>query len=70
MRRKRAWQHWPGTRLSPGAILGDGLMAAGAWQCVAACDLLAQGQFRAAHVSIVGPSQQAIGARLILSSLA
>jgi len=33
-----AWQDWIGPRLSPKRILGEGLMAAAAWQCVAACD--------------------------------
>ena len=46
-------------------ILGEGLMAAGAWQCVAACDGVATGQFPAATVSLVGSNQQAIGARFV-----
>jgi acyl carrier protein len=29
------WRDWSGARLSPKRILGEGLMAAGAWQCVA-----------------------------------
>jgi hypothetical protein len=57
------WRDWPGARLSPKAVLGEGLMASGAWQCVAACDALPQGRFRAANVSLVGVNQQAIGAR-------
>jgi hypothetical protein len=60
---EQAWLDWPGSRLSPKVILGEGLMAAGAWQCVAACELLAEGRFQAANVSILGPTQQAIGAR-------
>lgn len=60
-----AWRDWPGARLSPRALLGEGLMAASAWQCVAACDALARGAFRAAQVSVVGPNQQAIGARFV-----
>ena len=42
----RAWQDWPGTRLSPKRILGEGLMAAAAWQCVAAVDALARDNAR------------------------
>jgi len=58
-----AWQDWNGPRLSPKRILGEGLMAAAAWQCVAACDALANRRFKAANVSLVGFNQQAIGAR-------
>lgn len=60
-----AWNDWPGERLSPKRILGDGLMASAAWQCVAACDGLAGGRFAAANVSVVGSNQQAIGARFV-----
>ena len=31
-----AWQDWSGLRISPRAVLGEGLSAATAWQCVAA----------------------------------
>jgi hypothetical protein len=58
-----AWGDWPGPRVSPKRILGEGLMAAAAWQCVAACDAVANGRFTAASVSLVGSNQQAIGAR-------
>jgi 3-oxoacyl-(acyl-carrier-protein) synthase len=58
-----AWSDWPGTRLSPKMILGEGLMAAGAWQCVAAVDALQLGRFPAATVSVVGPNQHSLGAR-------
>jgi hypothetical protein len=60
-----AWRDWPGARLSPKIILGEGLMAAAAWQCVAAIDALRQKQFRTANVSVVGCNQQAIGAQFI-----
>jgi hypothetical protein len=60
---RAAWSDWTGPRLSPKLVLGEGLMAAGAWQCVAACDALAAKSFRAAIVSVVGCNQQAIGAR-------
>jgi hypothetical protein len=58
-----AWRNWSGARLSPKRILGEGLMAATAWQCVAACDAVARGRYPAANVSLVGCNQQAIGAR-------
>ena len=58
-----AWADWRGPRLSPKLVLGEGLMAAAAWQCAAACDLIANGKFMAANVSLVGANQQAIGAR-------
>ena len=60
---RAAWSHWAGPRVSPKRILGEGLIAAAAWQCVAACDAVAQGRFSAASVSLVGSNQQAIGAR-------
>jgi hypothetical protein len=60
-----AWSDWTGPRLSLKRILGEGLMAAAAWQCVAACDAVAGGRFGAANVSLVGGSQQAIGARFV-----
>jgi 3-oxoacyl-(acyl-carrier-protein) synthase len=58
-----AWRDWPGARLRLKTVLGEGLMAAAAWQCVAACDALMRGAFPAATVSLVGCNQQAIGAR-------
>ena len=60
-----AWCDWSGPRLSLKRILGEGLMAAGAWQCVAACDAVAGGRFAAAIASLVGCNQQAIGARFV-----
>ncbi|HEX9046450.1 MAG TPA: hypothetical protein VF988_05435 [Verrucomicrobiae bacterium] len=58
-----AWSDWNGARVSPKKIFGDGLMAGAAWQCVAACDLVAAKKFAAATVSLVGSNQQAIAAR-------
>jgi hypothetical protein len=58
-----AWRDWAGPRLSPKRILGEGLMAAAAWQCVAASDAVANRRWSAANVSLVGFNQQAIGAR-------
>jgi 3-oxoacyl-[acyl-carrier-protein] synthase II len=60
-----AWRDWAGARVSPKRILGEGLMAAGAWQCVAACDGVGTGQFAAAVVGLVGSNQQALGARFV-----
>jgi 3-oxoacyl-(acyl-carrier-protein) synthase len=60
-----AWSNWTGPRISPKQILGEGLMAAAAWQCVTACDAVANGRFAAANVSLVGSNQQAIGARFV-----
>jgi hypothetical protein len=60
---REAWRDWTGARLSPRRILGEGLMAAAAWQCVLACDAVATRQCTAANVSLVGSNQQAIGAR-------
>ena len=60
-----AWQGWPGPRLSPKRVLGEGLIAASAWQCVAACDAVARGDFTAVTLSLVGCNQQAIGARFV-----
>ena len=62
---RAAWKDWSGARLSPKRILGEGLMAAAAWQCVAACDAVANGRSAAANVSLVGSNQQAIGARFV-----
>ena len=60
-----AWRDWRGTRLSPKKILGEGLMAAAAWQCVVAIDALKQSHYHAASVSVVGCNQQAIGAHFV-----
>jgi hypothetical protein len=58
-----AWRDWTGPRISPKRVLGEGLMAAAAWQCVMACDAVANNRVTAANVSLVGFNQQAIGAR-------
>ncbi len=60
------WRDWTGPRISPKRILGEGLMAAAAWQCVSACDAVAGGRFAAANVSLVGSTQQAIGSRFVV----
>lgn len=58
-----AWKRWSCARLSPKRILGEGLMAAAAWQCVAAVDALRRNRYHAATVSVVGCNQQAIAAQ-------
>jgi len=60
-----AWSDWTGDRISPKRVLGEGLMAASPWQCVAAIDALQQGRYASALVSVVGCNQQAIGAQFI-----
>lgn len=60
---EEAWQAWPGQRLSPKKVLGEGLMAAAAWQCVLAVDRLQRSQASDAMVSVAGCNQQAIAAR-------
>jgi len=62
---KAAWRDWTGARVSPKHIFGEGMMAAAAWQCVAACDAVRTGKFASATVSLVGANQQAIGARFV-----
>lgn len=58
-----AWSDWTGLRLSLKRIFGEGLMAAAAWQCIAACDAVANHRCATANVSLVGCNQQAIGAK-------
>lgn len=58
-----AWRDWTGPRVSPKHVLGEGLMAAAAWQCVIACDAVANRRVKSANVSLVGFNQQAIGAK-------
>jgi hypothetical protein len=65
-----AWADWVGPRLSPKVIMGEGLAAASAWQCVLAADGLRRNQCAAATVSILGCNEQAIGARFEGASVA
>jgi hypothetical protein len=58
-----AWTGGTGTRVSPRQILGEGLIAAAAWQCVLAADAVLAGGFSRANVSLAGTNQQAIGAQ-------
>jgi 3-oxoacyl-(acyl-carrier-protein) synthase len=59
------WRDWTGQRVSLKRVLGDGMVAGAAWQCVAACDAVAARRVSAANVSVVGFNQQAIGARFV-----
>lgn len=65
---RAVWSDWTGACIRPKHILGEGLMAAAAWQCVAACEAVAGGRFAAANVSLVGSNQQAVGARFVAIS--
>jgi 3-oxoacyl-(acyl-carrier-protein) synthase len=60
---EQAWNGWSGQRLSPKKIVGEGLMAAAAWQCVLAYDVLQSGGTNEALVSVAGCNQQVIGAQ-------
>jgi len=62
---KLAWRDWSGSRLAPKTVLGEAFTASAAWQCVAACGMIARGRFSAANVSVVGANQQVIGARFL-----
>jgi hypothetical protein len=57
---RTAWNDWASRRISPKAILGEGLMAASAWQSVVAIHEV-QERADAAVLSVVGTNQQAIG---------
>jgi len=57
------WRDWAGPRVSPKRMLGEALMAAAAWQCVAAGAAVSAGTHPSAIVSITGCNQQAIGVR-------
>ena len=63
---RAAFADYLNPRVSPKRIFGEGMMAAAAWQCVAACDAVAEKKFASASVSLVGPNQQAIGARFVV----
>jgi 3-oxoacyl-(acyl-carrier-protein) synthase len=60
-----AWADWPGAHLSVKKTLGESLMAAAAWQCVAAVDALSQNAYDTANVSVPGTNQQAIAAQFV-----
>ncbi len=60
-----AWRDWCSTRVSPKRVLGEGLTAAAAWQCVAAVEAVREGKYSGASVSVVGCNEQAIGAHFV-----
>jgi hypothetical protein len=62
---RESWADWSTARLSPKQVLGEALVASAAWQCVAACDAVAAGRHPAARISVAGPNEQAIAARLV-----
>ena len=62
---RAAWSDCTANRLSIKTILGEALMAAAAWQCVAAVDALNQKAYDAATVSVAGTNQQAIAAQFV-----
>jgi 3-oxoacyl-(acyl-carrier-protein) synthase len=57
-----AWKDWTGPRFSPKKFLGEGLMAAAAWQCVLAADAVRSKLEKSAIVNVLGTNQQAIAA--------
>jgi 3-oxoacyl-(acyl-carrier-protein) synthase len=59
------WSAWTGARIAPKRVLGEGLMAAAAWQVVAAVDALASRTAAEALVSIAGFHQHALGCRFV-----
>jgi 3-oxoacyl-(acyl-carrier-protein) synthase len=63
----RLWNDWTGDRLSPKKILGEGLLAAAAWQCVLAADALKNKRAKEVIVCIAGFHQHALGARFAVS---
>jgi 3-oxoacyl-(acyl-carrier-protein) synthase len=60
-----AWEDWPGEHVSVKNTLGESLMAAAAWQCVAAVDALSQNAYDSATVSVPGTNQQAIAVQFV-----
>jgi 3-oxoacyl-(acyl-carrier-protein) synthase len=64
-----AWADWAGKRISPKKILGEGLAAGAAWQCVAAIDALRNEGHESALISVAGTHEHAIGARFVRATL-
>jgi hypothetical protein len=64
-----AWKDWTGARISPKKVLGEGLAAGAAWQCVAAIDALRREGKESAMVSVAGIHEHAIGARFVRAAL-
>lgn len=60
----RVWSAWPGPRVSPKRLLGEGMSAAVGWQCVIALDRLTHQSppLSASRVIAIGCNHQAVGA--------
>jgi 3-oxoacyl-(acyl-carrier-protein) synthase len=58
-----AFARWPGPVIAPKRVLGEGITAASAWQCVTAVQALREQEAPAATVMVTGSNQQAIAAR-------
>jgi 3-oxoacyl-(acyl-carrier-protein) synthase len=58
------WKNWTGPRVSLKKILGEGLMAAAAWQVVFAADAVATRMAPESIISLAGFHQHAVGARI------
>ncbi|MCP5524966.1 MAG: hypothetical protein H7A46_25860, partial [Verrucomicrobiales bacterium] len=65
-----AWQGWEADRVSPKVVLGEGLGAGAAWQCVLACRRLQSGGQGDCLVSVPGFNAAAMGARFSLDGVA
>lgn len=62
---REAWEDWQGERVSVKKTLGESLMAAATWQCIAAVDALSRNEYDTANVSVPGTNQQAIAAQFV-----
>ena len=56
----QVWADWPGLRISPRRILGEGFGAGGAWACVAAVRAASSGSIDGARVHVAGSNLQAM----------
>lgn len=54
--------NWAETRISPRRVFGEGLMAAAAWQCIAAVDALADGSRKRSVVLLSGLNEHVMWA--------
>ncbi|MFT3992234.1 MAG: hypothetical protein QM680_12580 [Luteolibacter sp.] len=57
-----AWHNWNGPRISPRAILGEGLGVSAGWQFIAAAESIRSGNHTQAVVIATGANQQCAGA--------
>ncbi len=57
-----AWSEWEGPRISVKTLLGEGLAAGSAWQCLAALELLESSPATRVWVPVIGMNQQAVAA--------